>query len=134
MSSRTTQLEESKYYDYALYSATGFIKGVTINGFDPNPSPLNDWNKGFVTRSGNVFNYICSDSAIMKCKFVIENFPQYPFSYYFLSLCLKEKKDRLWKGYAEKAKSIFEKTTKMPNHHSDQDLFLVKVNTLLYKS
>jgi len=129
---KTKLSEEMAYQEYALYGATGHKKGIhTLNGIIINQTPLMDWNKDFVSISNGKIICNCSPESIPICKSLIKKFPQYPFSYYFLSLCLKDKGDQSWKGYAKKAESIFIKTTTMQNHHNDHDLILIEIKKLL---
>lgn len=130
--------EELAYREYALYNAFGVKSGLrgprigAINGIRiTEPTPLEDWNSDFASRSEGKITCSCTPAAITVCKSVIEKFPQYPFAYYFLFLCLKEKRDASWRGYAEKARSIFQKTTGMENHSKDHDLVLGELNKLL---
>lgn len=58
---------------------------------------------------------------------LIENFPTFPFGYYFLVLCLRERGDQEWRTYAEKAVEILEKTTKLSDHHPNHDEILSKL-------
>jgi hypothetical protein len=122
--------EEMTYQEFALYNAQGFKKGFALNGITANPSPLDDWDKDFISRSEGKIICRCIPTAIQKCKSVIDKFPQYPFSYYFIACCLKEKGNQSWVWYANKAKDIFEKTTKLPNHHSDHDLIFAELKIL----
>ena len=129
--------EELVYREYALYGASGLKsggKGVRISGINgyriSDPTPLEDWNKDFTSRSEGKISCNCTPAAISTCKSVIEKFPQCPFAYYFLSLCLKERGDSSWRGYAEKARSILQKTTSVENHSKDHDLILGEVNKL----
>jgi hypothetical protein len=132
---QTKLSEEMAYQEYALYGATGHKKGVqSLNGNLINPTPLMDWNKDFVSRSDGKIICNCSPESIPICRSVIKKFPQYPFSYYFLSLCLKDKGDSSWRGYAKKAETIFIKTTKMQNHHNDHDLILIEIKKLLART
>src|SRR5271157_4978261 len=124
--------EEMAYQEYALYNAFGWKKGISgINGIPINPTPLMDWNKDFASRSEGKISCNCTSTAIATCKSMTEKFPQYPFPYYFLSMCLKEKGDPSWRGYANTVKSILTKTTKMQNHNGDHDLIIIEVSKLL---
>ncbi len=124
-----------EYGKYAMYDVMGYERspGIrAINGIIVDQSPLEDWNKDFVRRSGDDFNCNCNVSSATKtCQTMISGYPLYPFPYYFLSICLKGKGDPSWREPALRAKSILDKTTKLPQHFKDHDLILEKVNKLL---
>lgn len=124
--------EEMPYQEYSQYGVSGYKRGVSkISGVIINPSPLNDWGKEFLTRDEDKFHCTCSQLSIDRSKSMIKNFPEYPFPYYFLSLCLKEHGDKGWVEYAKKAHSILQKTTKYPGHAKDHDIIFIEVNKLL---
>ena len=128
-----TEIETLKeivdYQDIASYNANGNKSGA-INGIRMVPTPVDDWNKEFVVRQDGRIVCKCSSLAINKSREIIDKFPTYPFSYYFLALCLRENAQQSWKDYAIKAKLILERTTKIPSHHSDHDLILNEINRL----
>lgn len=119
------------YSEYALYGALGYRKGMAWNGIITNPTRLDGWDKDFVSRSEGKIVCNCTPAAIHICKAIIVKFPNYPFAYYFLSLCLKKAGDPSWREYAQTAKEIFEKTTEIDNHHHDHDLIFAEVGRLL---
>ena len=127
--------EELAYREYALYSAVGEKNSgglASINGVRMfTQTPLTGWNKSFVVVQGAGTKCKCSHVSLETCRAVIEKFPQYPFPYYFLAKCLKEKGDPSWKGFAETAGKIFSKTTQTPNHHKDHDAIANEVRELL---
>ncbi len=123
------QVDLVKYQEIADYNANGNKSGAVF-GVRMVPTPIDDWNKDFVVRREGRIVCKCSPSAITQCRMVIDKLPLYPFSYYFLAVCLKENGDQSWIEYAKKAKSILEKTTKLSSHHSDHDQILNEVNKL----
>jgi hypothetical protein len=64
-------------------------------------------------------------------KIVIEKYPKFPFGYYFLVLCLREKKDESWKEYAKKGIEILEITTSIDRHNPNHDEILRKLKVYL---
>jgi hypothetical protein len=124
------QFELISYREVSGYSVFGRKYG-SINGVPMGRTPIDDWSQEFVDRHKGKIICKCSPLAIDKCRYIIEKMPLYPFSYYFLAICLKEKGDRSWKDYANKAKSILEKTTQFPSHHSDHDEILQEINKLI---
>lgn len=130
---QSQHIEQIDYKEMSEYDCTGNKSGK-VGTIPMVRTPINDWNEDFVTRNQGKIVCKCNASAIEQCKSVIKKLPIYPFSYYFLATCLKEVKNRSWRQYANKAKSILEKTTKIPGHHSDHDLILDEVDKLLLES
>lgn len=125
----TNKIDLMEYQEVAAYNAKG-NKSAKVIGVPVVPTPIDDWNNDFISRNEGKIIFKCNSSAINKCKLVIEKLPSYPFAYYFLAMCLKENGDQSWIQYAKKPKSIFEKTTKIPNHHSNYDLILAEIDKL----
>jgi tetratricopeptide (TPR) repeat protein len=81
--------------------------------------------------TGNRVQLKCSSEALEKFKEAIRKFPDFPFSYFALAVCLKNKADPEWRGYAEKALSIFEKTATLKEHHPSHDEALTELRRML---
>jgi len=124
------QIAAVAYKEVSVYNATGNKSGAW-NGIRFVSSPIDDWNKNFVTRVEGKPVCHCNFSSIDTCKAVIEKLPLYPFAYYFLALCLKEQGNGSWRQSAVKAKMILTKTTRIPDHHADHDVILAEVDKLL---
>ncbi len=77
--------------------------------------------QGTYTKDGNKFTYNCSDESINKLISITENYPDFPFSYYGLATCKKDRGIDGWEVYAKKAIEIFEQTTKIDDHNSCHD-------------
>lgn len=69
-------------------------------------------------RESNITYPIISNEATIACKEVIKIEPKFPFSYFVLAVNYKEKDMIIWKDYALKGVSIFEKTTKIEGHNT----------------
>jgi hypothetical protein len=121
-----------RYQDIALYNAIGNKSGK-LNDMPFVSTPINDWSQRFVTRREGVIEFACSSDAIDACRSVIKKVPLYPFSYYFLAKCLKERQDPLWREHALTAGQIFSKTVVLPGHHGDHDLAIKEVTGILKK-
>ncbi len=119
-----------EYQEVAAYNVMG-NKSAKVNGVPMVPTPINDWNEGFVTRRKGILACECSPSFVSACESVIEKMPLYPFAHYFLALCLKKNGNQSWKRPGQEAKSILQTTTRIPGHHSHHDLFLDEVDRLL---
>lgn len=59
--------------------------------------------------------------AEQRYRTVIERFPKFPFGYYFLAICLRERGDKKWRMHAEHAVEILHKTTQIDGHNSNHD-------------
>jgi len=84
-------------------------------------SALTKMLEGCYDKKENAYYPLCGDDVEETYKKVIENFPKFPFSYYGLASCLKNKGDASWKSYAEKAVDIFKKTTSIDGHNDQHD-------------
>lgn len=62
---------------------------------------------------------------------VIRQNPKFPFAFYFLARCLKQRGAPEWKVAAQEAGRLFENTTQITEHHADHDAVLQKVRLLL---
>lgn len=121
---------EVEYQEVAGYNALG-NKSAQVMGIHMVHTPINDWSVSFIFRSEGKIIFRCDSLAIEACKVVIKKLPSYPFAYYFLALCQKEIGDNSWKQNAQIAKSIFEETTSIPNHHPDHDEILSEAIKML---
>jgi hypothetical protein len=126
------QLYLMEYREMSAYYITGSLPRTVINGIASGPTgAIQGWSSGLMHIQGDKIICKCSPEAMDKAREIIEKMPLYPFSYFLLAICLKEKGDPSWKNIAEKAKSILEKTTMFPKHCSDHDLALQEINKLL---
>ena len=125
------KIKHIEYTEVSKYNAGGNKSGG-VNNVRFVPTPIDDWNRGYVNfRTDGGIDFKCNDDAIEKCRSVIEKEPLYPFSYYFLAKCLKDKQDSKWREYALKARQIIQETTVIPGHHKHHDEILKDVNGLL---
>jgi hypothetical protein len=96
-------------------------------------SPLIDLLKDAWEERAGRWSPKCTTEAIGKFQEATRRFPDFPFSYYALALCLKDKGDSEWRGAAEKAADIFGRTTSLKEHQPSQDQALQQVRLLLGK-
>jgi len=95
-------------------------------------TPLTDIMSGTATRNvDGTWAKVCSAAALDKYRQAIAYNPKFPFSYYWLALCLKESGDSNWTGAARKAREIFKLTTQISGHHPEHDQALRHLNELL---
>jgi hypothetical protein len=124
------RLELIEYQDVAHYSAAGNKSGSVI-GVPMKRTPINNWDKGFMTREDGHPIWKCADGARDACEVVMKRMPTYPFSYYVMALCKREENDPSWKNDARQALLILKKTTALKDHHPDHDRVLTDVRKLL---
>ncbi|HEX9804059.1 MAG TPA: hypothetical protein VGA67_00090, partial [Candidatus Dojkabacteria bacterium] len=62
------------------------------------------------------FTYICSEESVSKMMRITEDYPDFPFSFFGIATCMKDKGKPGWVEYAEKAIEIFDETTKIKDH------------------
>lgn len=96
-------------------------------------SELTDLLTNTYTVKNNQYYMERTSEAELIYRSVIEKYPKFPFAYYFLVLCLREKKDESWKIYTKKAIEIFEITTSIVGHNSNHDEILKKLRKYLNK-
>lgn len=60
---------------------------------------------------------------------VIQRFPKFPFGYYFLAVCLKERGEEEWREHAKLALEILKITTRIDGHHENHDDIISKIST-----
>ena len=114
-----------KYSDVAYLSCMGTPssggKGIRIS------SVISKKLEGTYKQYNGRYFPLCGSESEAKYREVIEKHPRFPFSYYWLALCLREKGDEAWKDYARKAVQILENTTKISGHHENHDQALKRL-------
>jgi len=117
------------YSDMALLNFNGsqFVGGdIAFN------SPLTHLMEGTFTEvSPGRFRRVCTDDARRKYRQAIHGFPRFPFSHYWLALCLHDSGDHDWTTHAQTARSIFERTTRIAGHQQSHDQALAQLDKLL---
>ena len=68
--------------------------------------------------NGN-FQFLRTPESETKLRAVIQNFPAFPFSYFGLTLSLRDRGDPSWPEYARQAQAILEQTTSFVGHHTE---------------
>ncbi|MBI2182284.1 MAG: hypothetical protein HYU31_15880, partial [Deltaproteobacteria bacterium] len=89
--------------------------------------------EGTFTVANDRASYPCNPSTIAKFQEVIAKVPDFPFSYYAMASCLRQRGDSSWKGYAMKAVDILENTTIIDGHHPSHDQVLRELNLALHR-
>ena len=65
---------------------------------------------------------------------IIDKFPKFPFGYYFLAFCLRERGDDEWRFHARQAVKILRMTTQVDGHSRNHDEVLNKISSWLEES
>jgi len=58
---------------------------------------------------------------------IIEEYPNFPFGYYYLALCHRERGDDEWRLHAQHALDILKNTTQIDGHSKNHDEVLNKI-------
>lgn len=69
--------------------------------------------------------------AEAKYREVIDKYPNFPFAYYYVALCLHQKNDSGWRQYAGTAVNILLSTTMIDGHNGNHDEVLQKLQSML---
>jgi hypothetical protein len=128
---RSLELKISEVRDYSDISQLTINGSPIIEGDIKISSPLTRILEGTFQISGGVARRICSPEAIAKNKEAISYNPRFPFSYYWMALCLKDAGDPTWVESARKAVEIFQITTQISGHHPSHDECLRKLREFL---
>jgi len=73
----------------------------------------------------------CDPKSYKIYKEIIDKFPTFPFSYYFLAKCLYSNKNAEWKKYAIKCIDILNHTTMISGHNNNHDDILKELNSII---
>jgi len=129
----TTEKQKEQLSNYSTYAevATWNVHGgKSIGSGVAVSSPVSGWMKNYVEDKDGQLKWKCDPSAIAHFKSIIQEQPNYPFPYYFLAICLKQKGDDTWQKYAKDGIQILEKTTTIPGHDAGHDDALKRMKLL----
>ena len=98
---------------------------LTISG------PLYDMLKGTYQLTGDNFFYKCDSKSLEVFKQVIQQEPEFPFSYFALAVCGKQSGTKDWITYAEKGLQIVQITTRVGVHKPEHDQVLQYLTKML---
>lgn len=87
--------------------------------------------EGAYVIEGTQVTYKTDSTAEQKFRDTIAVDARFPFSYVGLGTILRNRNDNSWRELLVKAEEIFKKTTIIPGHHPNHDLFLKKVRERL---
>jgi Ca2+/Na+ antiporter len=129
LESAVTSLKE--YSSVACLDALGNPSGFGYGGDLKYNSPLTRMLEGTFNEKSDQLHMSRDQEAEAKYRAVIKKFPKFPFAYYFLALCLRDRGDPCWRDYATKAIVILEKTTTIDGHHRHHDEVLRRLRDYL---
>jgi hypothetical protein len=104
-----------------------FREGTGIRYDSPLSTALRDL---YVVRD-SIINFKLGEEYEPKYRAIIEQFPRFPFGYFALAESLRHRGDASWRGYAQKAVAIFEKTTIIDGHDRSHDEALATLRNYL---
>jgi hypothetical protein len=108
--------------DYADVARLTFNGSEFVGGDISFNSPLTRIMEGTFTEVGEGrFRKVCDQAALAKYREAIRQFPRFPFSHYWLALCLRERGDTEWRLHADAARAIFDRTTQIAGHQPSHD-------------
>lgn len=127
-----TMVSDVSYAEYAKLDMTGlaFHAGYGLIGGDTELSALM---KHVVKFTSPQIEIMVNDTALRYTDSVIKKFPHFPYSYYCKAVILATLNTNLKESVisAEKAVEIFEITTKIEGHFTDQDRALIVMQKLI---
>ncbi len=129
----TTEKQREQLSNYSTYAevATWNVHGEkSIGSGVAVSSPVSGWMKNYIEDKDGRLKWKCDSSAIAYFRSIIKEQPNYPFPYYFLAICLKQKGDDTWQKYARDGMQILEKTTTIPGHDAGHDDALKRMKDL----
>ena len=91
-------------------------------------TPISEFIKPAITIEKDHVVCHCDPEAYKLYKAAIIKFPNFPFSYYFLSKCLYAHNDPDWRSYAIKSIGILKYTTMIDGHSKHHDEILKELN------
>jgi tetratricopeptide (TPR) repeat protein len=124
------EIEAVKRYGYVAtltFNGMTYTEGDVIMPTEISPVVAGTW----LELAENRFRPVCEATALEKCRAAIEQFPDFPFSYYALAYCLAKEGNPAWHTYAQKAVAIFEKTTAISGHQKSHEQALDYLRQLL---
>lgn len=96
------------------------------------PGPAFGWldGHGAILENGRV-RVNCGLADISHFREMTSKFPYFPFPYWALAVCLKEKGDESWIEYAETGRAHELRVIQVPAHDESHDLILAKLDEML---
>ena len=94
-------------------------------------SPLSLMMDGTYKLEGNTLTFYRTPDAEARLRKVIATYPTFPFAYYGLALCLRDRGNDSWRSEMAHAREIFQITTSIPGHQPDHDDALKRINQIL---
>lgn len=131
LSTKTRQLEGEAQFlrqqiesvrDYSDMARLTFNGSEYVGGDITFSSPLTKIMEGtFTVVIPDRYRRVCTDAALTKYRKAIQAFPRFPFSHFWLALCLRDRGESSWQSHARSAYSIFERTTQIAGHQASHD-------------
>jgi hypothetical protein len=120
----------SKYQDMARLGPAG-LTGIAEPPLIEH-TPINTFLQGTYSETADHhIIYRTTADAMAKYQQVIDRYPDFPFAYYGMAICLSARHDPRWKAYAEKGVAILERTSSLPEHQAGHDECLTVLRAML---
>lgn len=120
LSATENNLENTKRFsaiaNYGFYGGPIFY-GPGLSGGDDLYTRLKDT---YYVEDGK-FYYHCGEPSETTYRQLIQDYPDFPFTYYALADCLKRRGDPGWVEYAKQAIKILDVTTSIGEHKKEHD-------------
>ena len=112
-----------RYSDMAKHNAFGLAMGAGEGLKENNPigNALDGAYEMKEGDNGKRFAPRCDAQGINMFANVVRDFPDFPFSHWSLATCFQMAGNPQWRAHAERAKEIFEHTTKIAGHDPNHD-------------
>ncbi len=123
-------LEKTKRF--SVVANFGIYGGPILMGdFMKTNDPLYNKLLGTYTITENGVHFNCGAEAESIYNDVTQKYPDFPFSYYELAFCKRQRNESDWRDYAEKAVNILKWTTQVGGHKPEHDVALSELKEYL---
>lgn len=123
-------LENTKKYSYV--ARYGYYGGENLIGLGlATDSKLYNLMEPTYYTENNLFYYRCGEPHESTYLQVIKEFPDFPFSYFALASCKKQRNESDWNYYAKRALEIVKWTTTIGGHKKEHDSIINYLEDIL---
>ncbi len=115
---------EKRLKNFQNYSYSASLNYLGNSVESPNiiiSSPVSRKLEGCYTKSEKNTAFECTDECLGRYESLIQSDPFFPFSYYYITICLFNNKNSDWVIYARKSLEILDETTNIEGHNSYHD-------------
>lgn len=126
-----TEMEALKTYSsVAKWDALGYEMPFREGQQIEYTSPLSRMLENMYTKNEDGdYDFRLDEEAEQQYQVIVDKYPKYPFGYYYLAMCQRERGNSTWVDNAQKAISILEQTIIIEDHHRHHDEVLEKLRS-----